>query len=245
VVLSRALVAALAAVLLLSTISYAQESTATGKNDSPKERDPMEATEAKPHTNGPQVIDLVLYEKAAVAFHEQPIPSDVLSKILETITPHSSLSEWRLVVAGERHNRTRLLEAMQNAFQEMGHNRLAKLMERWKPAPLLLVFCMPESVKTFGGVPPAMVHKLALVELGMGAEGFALAARAEGVEAHWIAGALLVNGEIEHVLGIPEGYDVVFFGVAGYPREEVVQEFPSLHEVCHAEVWGKPLRATP
>ncbi|MFQ6113484.1 MAG: nitroreductase family protein [bacterium] len=188
------------------------------------------------------IIDLILTEKSTIRFQEQAIHKKYLSQIFRTITPYVSLSKWRLVVVQEESNRIRVLEAMEDRFRDLGRDRLAEIMERWKPAPLLLVFCLPKTVDAFGGVPPEMVRSLALVELGMGVQSLALAARAYGVETHWIAGALLVNREIKEALDVSEEYDVVFFGVAGYPSEEIIQKFPALREVCYAEGWGKPFR---
>ncbi len=65
-------------------------------------------------------------------------------------------------------------------------------------------------------------------------------ARAYGVETRWIAGALVVSSEIDEELKVRDD-ELVFFVVAGYPGEEVVQRFPPLHEVCYSNVWGKPL----
>lgn len=196
----------------------------------------------KPHSSAHLIIDLVLHEKGAVGFHEKAVPSDTLANILRSITPYASLSKWRLIVVKEKSNRIKVLEAMQNGFRKLGRDPLAKIMERWKTAPLLLVFCLPKTIEAFGGVPPDMVRPQALVELGVGVQGLMLVARAYGVETHWIAGALLVNREIKEALKIPKGYDVAFFGVAGYPSEEIIQKFPPLHEICYSEAWDIPFR---
>ncbi len=188
------------------------------------------------------VSNLVLQREGAVAFQSRTVPPEALRMIVRSVTPSTSLSKWRLVVVQENRGRTRLLEAMQEDFRKLGRDDLARAMERWKEAPLLLVFCMPKTVETFGGIPPELIRPQALVELGQGAEALALVARAYGVETHWIAGAVLARQRISDVLHIPEDYGVVSFFAAGYPREEVVQEFPGLEEVCYGESWAAPLK---
>jgi len=42
------------------------------------------------------------------------------------------------------------------------------------------------------------------------------------------------------VLGIPRDHEIIYFGLMGYPDEEVAQKFPSLNEVSYAEKWGAP-----
>ncbi len=194
------------------------------------------------NTDEQLIVDLVLEEKSAVGFHEQAVPSDVLQKILKAVTPYVSLSKWKLIVIEEKSNRIKVLETMQKGFLKLGRDRLAKIMERWKTAPLIFVFCMPKGIGAFGGLPSEIVRPQALVELGMGVQSLALVARVFGVETHWIAGALLINKEIKEVLKIPEEYDVGFFGIAGFPSEEIMQEFPQLQEIFYAESWKESFR---
>ena len=42
------------------------------------------------------------------------------------------------------------------------------------------------------------------------------------------------------VLGIPEDYELVHFGIMGYPREEVDVTFPQLSNVSFADRWANP-----
>ncbi|MFQ6104335.1 MAG: nitroreductase family protein [Candidatus Glassbacteria bacterium] len=202
-----------------------------------EERDDGYSAEEKSDSTINLIHDLVMEEEAAVDFHERPIPPNVLSNIVMAATPYTSLAQWRLIVVTQKSNRIRVLEAMKNGLMELGRSRLARMMERWEDAPALLVFCMPETVEAFGGIPPDLVRPQSLVELGMAIGSISLVARAYGVETHWIAGALLVNARIKDALGIPKAYDVAFFGIAGYPSEKVRQKFPTVHEIYHAESW--------
>jgi|GEM_PF-5325728 len=186
-----------------------------------------------------QVRDLTLYPRGAVAFQDRPIHADTLGVILAVITAYSSLSDWKLIAIREKENRIALLEAMQEAYKRMGRDSWAATMERWKSASVLLAFAAPKSFEEFGGVPRETVRRLAILEMGMGVQSLALVARAHGLETHWIASALLVDETIERELKIPRGYDLAFFGMVGFPSEEVTQEFAALEDVLFMEEWGK------
>jgi nitroreductase len=187
------------------------------------------------------VSRLVLYPRGAVAFESRPIPADTLRAVLAAVTPYSSLSAWKVVAVAEATNRIRLLESMQEGFRQIGRDSWASTMERWKRAPVLLAFVLPKTVEEFGGVPPAIVRPLATLELGMGVQSLVLVARTYGLETHWIAGANLIADAIERELGIPEDYGLAFFGMVGFPAEEIPEEYPSLESVAYGEGWGEEL----
>ena len=65
---------------------------------------------------------------------------------------------------------------------------------------------------------------------------------AHGIGLHGIMGILVpeVGEPINEVLGIPRDYEIIYFGLMGYPEEEVVQKFPGLSKVCYIEKWGTP-----
>lgn len=186
------------------------------------------------------IEDLVLYPKGTVGFREDDIGDTTLTSILGAITPYVSLCPWRLIAIHERAHRIALLESMQAAYRAMDKPRWAATMDRWKRAPVILVFCMPDETGDFAGVPSETMRPMALIELGVGVQSLILTARAHGIETHWIASALLVQDVIKRRLNVPDGYTVVFFGVAGYPEEEIDQQFVDLGEVCFAESWEVP-----
>ena len=185
------------------------------------------------------ISDLALYNEGAISFQNRPIPSAILRTVLNGVVPNVTLSQWRLIAVLDKDNRVGVLEAMQTGFRKLGREDLARAMERWKPAPLLLIFCMPKTVEAFGGLPPDLVYKQAMVELGWGTENLVLIARAYGLETHWVAGALVVNAELKTTLKIPVEYEVVSFAVAGYPEKLIQQNFPPLEAVAFGETWGR------
>ena len=84
------------------------------------------------------------------------------------------------------------------------------------------------------------MQPMTLIELGMGVQSLVLMGRVYGIETHWIASALIIDDILKENLLIPEEYDIVFFGVAGYPSQEVDLDFRQLNEVCSKETWGNP-----
>ena len=191
------------------------------------------------------VADLILHDRGAIAFHERTVPPDDLQEILAALRPYASLCEWKVVVVTDRDNRIAVLEAMQMGYLRAGRPRAAEIMERWKAAPVMLVFCVPERIPPFGGVPPELMQGQALIELGAGVQSLILVARTYGVETHWIASALLVEDEISNALGIPGEYRVAFFGVAGYASEESAQQHAPLEDICYRERWPKERSVIP
>jgi nitroreductase len=183
------------------------------------------------------IRDLILYDRGAVAFHERAIPPQDLQAILTALRPYASLCSWKVVVAAERDQRVAVLEAMQDGFRRIQRERAAEIMDRWKAAPIILVFCVPEELPDFGGVPAELMRGQALIELGAGVQSLILTARTYSIETHWIAGALLVEDDIRAAMGIPEEYRVAFFGVAGYASEEITQPMPPLENLCCWERW--------
>ncbi len=185
--------------------------------------------------NSQFLTDLILHPKEAVAFYQKEIPAGKLDTILRAVTPYASVAKWKLVAVREKSNRLKILETMQDEFRKLGRGKWADTMERWKPAPVIFAFCVPETVDDFGGIPGETIYPIALIELGMGIQSLILTARAHGIETHWIAGALLIKDSIGQILKIPNYYELGFFGVAGYPKEEVTVEFPATDDLCFKE----------
>jgi nitroreductase len=184
------------------------------------------------------IANLVHHPTGAVGFSERAIAPDTLDAILGAVTPHAALSKWKLIAIQDRANRLRLLEAMQAAYSREGRTQWARTMERWKAAPVILAFCTPRDTDDFGGVPADVVRPMTFIEMGLGIQSLTLVARAHRIETHWIASALLIGDVIREQLGIPDTYELAFFGVAGYANEEIPEDFPSLQDICYKEAWG-------
>jgi len=220
-------------VILAAVASMAQEkeSTAmTNKNQSPQADNPIT-----------MIDSLIFYPGGTIEFRDTDIDDETLKAILRAVTPSASLCKWKLITVREKAHRLALLESMQAAYKAIDKPQWAAAMEHWKPAPAIMVFCMPKKIPDFTGVSSEIMHPMALIELGSGVMSLILTARVRGIETHWIASALIIQDTIKQRLDIPEDYAIVFFGVAGYPATEVDQQFAPLEDVCLMESWGNPV----
>ncbi len=80
-------------------------------------------------------------------------------------------------------------------------------------------------------------------EIGSAVRSIELKALQYGIGLHGpIMGLLMpeVNRGMRAALGIPEDYELVHFGVMGYPKEEVEVTFPKLPDVSFLNKWGRP-----
>jgi hypothetical protein len=184
----------------------------------------------------------LFYEKGAMSFQAREIEPEVLEKILKASTSCAWLGKWKLVSVSKKENIVRVVESWQRGLRKIGQNRDVEFVERWKKAPLLIAFCQPRKLDQFHFVVGDLVRIFSVQEIGTAVRSVELVALAHGIGLHGIMGILVpeVGEPINEVLGIPLDYEIVYFGLMGYPDEEVAQKFPSLNEVCYAEKWGIP-----
>jgi hypothetical protein len=182
----------------------------------------------------------LFYEKGAMSFQDREIESEVLEKILEASTSCAWLGKWKLVSVTKKENVVRVVESWQSGLRKIGQNRDVEFVERWKKAPLLIAFCQPRKLDQFHFVAGDLVRIFSVQEIGTAVRSIELTALAYGIGLHGIMGILVpeVVEPINEALQIPRDYEIVYFGLMGYPDEEVAQKFPSLDEVCYVEKWG-------
>ena len=181
---------------------------------------------------------LLFYEKGAMSFQAREIDHEVLEKILNSSTSCAWLGKWKLVSVTKKENIVKVVESWQNGLRKIGQNRDVEFVERWKKAPLLIAFCQPRKLDQFHFVVGDLVRIFSVQEIGTAVRSVELAALAHGIGLHGIMGILVpeVVELISEVLGIPRNDEIVYFGLMGYPDEEVAQKFPRLNEVCYAEI---------
>jgi nitroreductase len=198
-------------------------------------------------TDYQSVRRLLFYEKGAMSFQAREIEPEVLEKILKASTSCAWLGKWRLVSVSKRENIVKVVESWQIGLRKIGQNRDVEFVERWKKAPLIIAFCQPRKFDQFHFVVGDLARMYSVQEIGTAVRSVELSALAYGIGLHGIMG-ILVPEVVEHineVLGIPRDYEIVYFGLMGYPDEEVVQKFPSVSEFCYAEKWGIPVDLDP
>jgi nitroreductase len=126
-------------------------------------------------------------------------------------------------------------------LRKIGRSKDADWIERWKVAPLLIAFCQPKEFKPFQWVPGDFARIGEIHEIGSAVRSIELKALEHGIGLHGpIMGLLMpeVNKGVRAALGIPEDYELVHFGIVGYPKEEVEITFPKLSDVSFANRWG-------
>jgi len=182
----------------------------------------------------------LFFEKGAMSFQAREIEPEALREILTASTSCAWLGKWKLVSVSKKENIVGVVEAWQRGLRKLGQNRDVDFVERWKKAPLIIAFCQPKKLDRFHFVAGDYVRMFSIQEVGTAVRSVELVALTHGIGLHGIMGILVaeVAEPISEVLGLPTDHEIVYFGLMGYPDEEVAQKFPSLDEVCYPEKWG-------
>ncbi len=182
----------------------------------------------------------MFFEKGAMSFVDKKINADILWQILRAATCCSWLGKWRLLSVTDRENRVRVVDAWQAGLRKIGQNKGAEFVERWKVAPVFVVFCQPKEFEPFQFVPRDFVRTFSIQEVGGAVRSLELMSLIYGIGLHGIMGVLVpaIGEPIKEILKIPGDFEIVYFGVMGYPGEEIAQKFPKLGDFCYLEKWG-------
>jgi len=147
------------------------------------------------------------------------------------------------LIITDKNQRVKVVTAWQEALRRIGRLKDVDWIERWKVAPLFIVFCQPKEFKPFQWVPGEYARIGEIHEIGSAVRSIELKALEHGIGLHGpIMGLLMpeVSGGVRTALGIPDDYELVHFGIMGYPKEEVEVTFPKLSEVSFANRWSNP-----
>jgi nitroreductase len=190
---------------------------------------------------GSRLDKLLFYRTGPMSFQEKEIPPSTLEEILKAATSCTWLGRWKLLIITDKNQRAEVVKAWQEDLRKIGRPKDADWIERWKAAPLFIAFCQPKNFTPFQWVPPDYARIGEIHEIGSAVRSIELKALEYGIGLHGpIMGLLMpeVNRGMKTVLGIPEDYEIVHFGIMGYPKEEVEVTFPKLSEVSFANRWG-------
>lgn len=187
--------------------------------------------------------DLLFFKKGPMSFQEKEIPAEILSDVLSAATTCTWLGRWKLLIITDRSRRLDVVKAWQNDLKNIGRLKDVEWIERWKLAPLFIVFCQPTDFQPFQWVPGQYARIGEIHEIGSAVRSIELKALSYGIGLHGpIMGLLMpeVSRGVRSVLGLPEDWELVHFGIMGYPREEVEVKFPNLSDFSFANSWGTP-----
>ncbi len=192
-------------------------------------------------TGKASLTELLFFDKGAMSFLDKEIPPQILGELLSAATSCAWLGKWKLLYITERQRRAEVVTVWQESLRKIGLNKDAAFIERWRIAPLFVVFSQPKKLDQFHFVPPGIVRISSIQEIGGAVRSLELAALTYGIGLHGIMGILVpeVGEPIKDVLKIPADYEIVYFGIMGYPGEEVAQKFPDLKEMCYSDTWGQ------
>jgi hypothetical protein len=181
-----------------------------------------------------------------MSFQEKKIPFSTQEEILKVATSCTWLGRWKLLIITDKDQRVRVVKAWQEDLRKIGRLKDVDWIERWKTAPLFIAFCQPKDFKPFQWVPGDYARIGEIHEIWSAVRSIELKALEHGIGLHGpIMGLLMpeVNRGMRTVLGIPEDYELVHFGIMGYPKEQVEVTFPELSAVRFANEWGHPWTA--
>jgi Nitroreductase family len=178
-----------------------------------------------------------------MSFQEKEISLSIQEEILKAATSCTWLGRWKLLIITDKNQRLKIVRAWQEGLRKIGRLNDVDWIERWKVAPLFIVFCQPSEFKPFQWVPAEYARIGEIHEIGSAVRSVELKALEYGIGLHGpIMGLLMpeVSGGVRTALGIPDDYELVHFGIMGYPKEEVEVTFPKLSEVSFANRWSNP-----
>jgi hypothetical protein len=199
-------------------------------------------TPATRYSSKATLSELLFFEKGAMSFLDKEIPQPVQEEILKAATSCTWLGRWKLLTITDKSQRLKVVKAWQEDLGKIGRLKDVDWIERWKVAPLFIAFCQPKDFKPFQWVPGDYARIGEIHEIGSAVRSIELKALEYGIGLHGpIMGLLMpeVNRGIKATLGIPDDYELVHFGIMGYPGEQVVQKFPDLKEMCYSDTWGQ------
>ena len=150
-----------------------------------------------------EFYDVVKTRRSVRSYRSEPIPEDVLNRVLEAvrIAPSGSNRQpWRFIIVKDEAMKQLLVPACN------GQSWIAD-------APIVVVACGRNLHYNRGGY---MGEMSVLVDVAIAFTHLILAARAEGLGTCWIGA--FNNDQVKEMLGVPEDYNVVAITPLGYPE---------------------------
>ena len=196
------------------------------------------------------LFEAIYTQRAIRSLKPEPIPDDVLAKIVEAgpKAPSGGNSQpWAFVIVKDQKSISKIAEWGKAGFMAMYDRALERLKEgdplpfpRLKPLVEKLeevpVFIFPCHVRPEGGSPSPGGQSIYPATQNM-----LLAARGLGIGAVLTNLALGYSDEIKNLLGIPENVDLMATIPMGYPDKERYGPTTRkpVSEVTHWDRWGE------
>ena len=165
-------------------------------------------------------------------FLPEPVPEDILKRILETATwaPSAHNSQpWRFAVLAGEESRKRLADAMGEDFRndliadglpiEQVEAQVERSRQRIIEAPAAILVCLDSAgMDTYPDARRQTAeYQMGVQSVAMAGQNLLLAIHAEGLGAVWMCAPLFAQDTIRRALALPQTWQPQGLVLLGYP----------------------------
>ncbi|MFB7746703.1 coenzyme F420-0:L-glutamate ligase [Streptomyces sp. NPDC056132] len=195
------------------------------------------------------VREAVTQRRTVRAFTDEPVdPGAVRRAVAAAVTapaPHHT-TPWRFVLLESEESRTRLLDAMRDAWiadlrrDGKSEESIAKRVARGevlRAAPYLVVPCLVmDGSHSYGDARrDSAEREMFVVAMGAGVQNFLVALAGERLGSAWVSSTMFCRAVVRDALGLPEGWDPMGAVAVGHaaepPRARPAREASAFIEV--------------
>ncbi|MEV6048824.1 coenzyme F420-0:L-glutamate ligase [Streptomyces xanthochromogenes] len=195
------------------------------------------------------VREAVTQRRTVRAFTAEPVdPGAVRRAVAAAVTapaPHHT-TPWRFVLLESEESRTRLLDAMRDAWiadlrrDGKSEESIAKRVARGevlRAAPYLVVPCLVvDGSHSYGDARrDGAEREMFVVAMGAGVQNFLVALAGERLGSAWVSSTMFCRDVVREALDLPEGWDPMGAVAVGHaaepPRERPAREASAFIEV--------------